>query len=249
MNALLLLGWEMAFVLIYRYHRTSIGDFFGLSVMDMKLLFHLHAWLVILLLMRWLGPPSFKSHKRALPSILFVLGGLIFAGVASKLNHDIFSSIDPTNHSEANSVYTPEVSQITFLKVFLKTIMSPIEEELVMRWGWFAVLGRYMSRNKVLILSSLIFSVAHVDIVPSDAVLVSLFISGMVLGITYLALGLPWAIILHILHNSVPWLRVIDVDMSAAGILYSIFGIGIISLIVFLIFTFRYFRSNPAPSA
>jgi membrane protease YdiL (CAAX protease family) len=87
----------------------------------------------------------------------------------------------------------------------MSIIIAPLREELFYRLGLLGTLSYFIKPSLALLLSALVFSVAHLGSLPTVA-LIPVAIGGLLYGVTYLALGLPWAIALHLLANLQPLL-------------------------------------------
>ena len=106
-------------------------------------------------------------------------------------------------------------------------LAAPIVEEIIYRLGVLGALSNLLDKPLALLLSSIVFTLVHVDAYPA-AFLVPIFLAGIAQGLTYLLLGLPGAIALHLLHNSMPFfaeqlkgrdaLALLAISLSIVGI-------------------------------
>ncbi|EFX60300.1 hypothetical protein DAPPUDRAFT_343524 [Daphnia pulex] len=143
--------------------------------------------------------------------LVFILGALAFNGLCGTFISNVGSYFNPevsTLFAEAQEVnsWTPNKSLLGNL---WPVIVAPISEELTYRVGILGALLTFFRKPQAIMLSSLVFALAHLQ-VYSPVVVVSTFVMGLLLAITYTMLGLRAAIMLHFLNNSQelwqPWI-------------------------------------------
>jgi membrane protease YdiL (CAAX protease family) len=80
-------------------------------------------------------------------------------------------------------------------------VMAPVTEEIIFRYGLLGALMRLTNKPLFsLILTTVIFAEGHLSTAPQSH-MPALFSIGLMIGLTFLVLGLPWAIVLHSICN------------------------------------------------
>lgn len=158
---------------------------------------------------------SFSSTLGTLPSTFYVLGGWLLAVLIQGLFVTLLDKFDPETYSAVeggaaraiSNVAVKKVTPITVHDLIVNVAFAAIAEEIICRFGLLTSMRRYIGQTAAVIISSLLFTVAHLDSSPNPMILVPIFFTGVILAITYLALGLRWAMILHAFNNLMPMLR------------------------------------------
>lgn len=147
-----------------------------------------------------------RSYRHFTPSLFFTFGGLtiILIGTNAWISWLQSVSIEYSNPASIGAV--SDEKAVSLISILMSVIIAPIREELVFRLGFLRTLS-YMARPWIaLTLSATLFSASHL-FSSSPAMLVPYFFGGIILGLTYLLLGLPWSILLHFLLNMQPLLN------------------------------------------
>jgi hypothetical protein len=179
-----------------------------------------------------------ESRPGFVASVFFIFGAMFFVSATYGLFFDLISVAQPVPVKpavpEGLSPLAPEVLSVNISLL----LIAPITEEIICRFGALAALMR-LTRSPVLslALSSLIFAEMHFAVQP-QSLMPQLFFIGLVLGLTYLVLGLPWSIALHFLFNARETIvEHLPNDAMKVGYIAFLF----VSVVVFL---YRIFRSR-----
>jgi membrane protease YdiL (CAAX protease family) len=192
----------------------------------------------------------FKHNARVLSSLLYVLGawllGVLVIGVVSQ----VLLKVDPIKYADGpKSIGNVNASDPLSLLVILRSVVvAPVLEEIVNRLGLLGSL-RNMTRKPwlALVVSSLVFSALHIQVMASPLALIPTFFMGLFLGLTYLTLGLPWAILLHALSNLMPRLENAGVLENHGALWVALVVVAAIGVWVFTKRSFQFFaRRAPA---
>lgn len=195
----------------------TFTDQLGLSYRGYYLLAHsLGALTVVGLLSLREWDISLRSQAKPLPSLFFSLGAYAVVTVFSAQYFHILGEADSSfaNKQAVGGDFYP-MAGIAYAAI-ASLLIAPIKEEIIFRMGLFESLVKLMGKPLALVLSSLIFASSHIGRVPMQALLPYVF-AGIVLGLTYMVLGLPWSIFAHFLINLMPF-------MDSRGFLDKIFS-------------------------
>ena len=151
-------------------------------------------------------------------AILFILGAVTLAVILGGLWLDLMTSAQPAQKAVIEAGKLPSPDKAPLLTNFAAHLFGPITEEIIYRLAILGSLARLIGKAPALLISSVIFSAVHADVYP-PVMLIPLFISGVLHGITFLLLGLPWAIAMHIINNSRPLLALVEIGDVASTII------------------------------
>lgn len=139
-------------------------------------------------------------------AILFVLGGAVLGTILTGSWVELVTAAQPAQRQVIEQAMLPPPHQRDYIHNLLIMVTGPAIEEIIYRLAVLGGLAYFIGRVPALLISSIIFAAVHVDVYP-PAMLVPMFFFGMLYGITFLLLGLPWAIFLHMLCNWRPLLK------------------------------------------
>lgn len=167
-------------------------------------------WFIVLFPLVWFGWQVFRQKhslfvpltaptKATIGETLFLFIVLLFFSIGFLWVSDYVVSLFAPHYLEASwkeDMPMPENHLLLVLLLLNASFFSPIAEELIFRGLLFKRIGAKLSPLWGAIISSLLFSFLHADIIGS-------FVFGFVLCLFYLKTGnLLLTIILHILNNS-----------------------------------------------
>ncbi len=168
-----------------------------------------------------------RRHKPMLLSppwaILFVLGGIMLATVLTGGWVELVTVAAPAQKGVIDGGRIPPMETHSLLQNLSVMVLSPTVEEIIYRLAILGTLAKVAGRLPALIISAIIFASVHADVYPM-AILMPMFILGILQGITFLVLGLPWAIVMHMLNNMRPIILESDA-LSAVVAVLSIWGV------------------------
>lgn len=168
-----------------------------------------------------------RKHEPVLLSppwaILFILGGIMIATILTGAWVELVTVAEPAQKVVIESGKIPPMEARAPLQNLSLMVLGPTVEEIVYRLAVLGGLSAWMGRTPALIISAMIFAAVHADVYPA-ALLMPMFILGILQGITFLLLGLPWAIVMHLLNNSRQLLLESDA-LTAVVALFSIWGV------------------------
>jgi membrane protease YdiL (CAAX protease family) len=133
-------------------------------------------------------------------ALLFLLGGFGIALLFKGLYYHFLGAGD-SNGVVDPTLYNLAPSEKSWLQNFATLVEGPIKEEVIYRLGLLGALSVLLRKPSALILSSALFALSHYWVYPLS-MMIPLFVFGLVLGLTYLTLGLPWSIALHLILNN-----------------------------------------------
>ncbi len=140
-----------------------------------------------------------KRLISAREALFFLLGAIgiavLFKGIYYKLIGEVGSGgiVDPT-------LLALSPSDKSSIRNFTSMVEGPIKEEIIYRLGLLGSLAALIRKPSALILSSTFFAAMHYWVYPLS-MMGPVFVTGLLLGVTYLTLGLPWAIAFHLILN------------------------------------------------
>jgi membrane protease YdiL (CAAX protease family) len=196
---ILLFYFPLTLLLKHQIHALGMPLYWGLllvlTTLAIGLMLHVDRWKVEL-----------KSNMRFLPSLLFTFGGFIIIMLTTNAWVSWLRSISPEYANPSALGVVSEETAVTSISILMSVIIAPLREELIFRFGFLRTFSFMMRPWLALILSAAVFAASHFISSPT-VMLVPYFIGGLVLGLTYFAIGLPWSILLHFLLNVQPLLN------------------------------------------
>jgi membrane protease YdiL (CAAX protease family) len=158
---------------------------------------------LMLHLMNWKVPT--KSKMRPIPSLLFIFGAFMLGQIFLKAWADFMGSMSPAFQSPEAFGDVPDAVAVSTISIVMSVVIAPIREEFLYRLGLLGTLRSFVKPPVALLISAAVFTLAHAWSHPYVA-LVPIAVTGLILGLAYLALGFPWAVALHIWMNLQPLL-------------------------------------------
>lgn len=120
----------------------------------------------------------------------------------------------------SQSAYSETVSELSLMSVIYAGFLAPVIEEIVYRGLALKPLLSY-GRNLAIVLSSLIFSLAHADFNQ----FVFTFLTGLVLGYVSAEYSIYSSMLLHMINNIFALLANLSLNLDQNGFSYLIFNI------------------------
>ncbi|WP_141736131.1 CPBP family intramembrane glutamic endopeptidase [Oligoflexus tunisiensis] len=206
----------------------------SLSMPPLRMLFDGIAALSILILLKDrrhepvpLSPPW---------AILFILGGIMIATILTGAWVELVTVAEPAQEAVIATGKIPPIEARSSLQNLSVLVLGPTVEEIIYRLAILGGLSHLIGKAPALIISAMVFAAVHADVYPV-AILVPMFIMGILLGITFFLLGLPWAIVTHMFNN----MRPLILESNALTVVVAVFSIW--GMWVFLSRTIRLRRS------
>jgi membrane protease YdiL (CAAX protease family) len=174
---------------------TSLGSLLKIDISN-GISEALTFWIVLYItFIRKEGKFSFEKNLKLkdviVSLILFLSFKLIYSGTIDNL-------VDYFIKSQNINIDTSEFLNLHFLDYFLISIHAPLTEEIFFRGIILEkFLGKY-SYKKAIVLSSIIFSIAHIGIRAPHALFIGIFIA----FIYYKYKSLPLCILIHSINNA-----------------------------------------------
>ncbi len=137
-------------------------------------------------------------QKNFFTSTFFIIGACIFAALAQNYYRGSIFESDLSLGNVGGKISEAESASPYILAKIL--VITPVIEEIVFRLAFVGMLSKFVGRLPSLVISSLLFAVAHLTRVDWIG-LPPYFLSGLMYGITFILFGLRWSILLHILSN------------------------------------------------
>jgi membrane protease YdiL (CAAX protease family) len=196
--------------------------------------------IAVILKIKW-GQNINRPTISPLASILFVLGalslGLILKGAWYELLQSMASEpqkyVDPMLYKEAPA-------QKSLFQNIWTMLLAPLNEEILYRFGLLSSLSFFVKRPLALVLSAAVFATAHFWVYPAS-MMIPLFVTGLILGVVYLTLGLRWSMLLHIIFNSKP---LIDSTLLSNETTFTVFfALAFVGIWVFISKSFKVRRA------
>lgn len=155
-------------------------------------------------------------------AILFILGGIMIATIITGAWVELVTVAEPAQKAVIESGKIPPAEARSSLQNLSVLVIGPTVEEIIYRLAILGGLAHLIGKAPALIISAMIFAAVHADVYPV-AILVPMFILGILQGITFLLLGLPWAIVMHMFNNMRPLILESDALTGVVAVL-SIWG-------------------------
>jgi membrane protease YdiL (CAAX protease family) len=140
-----------------------------------------------------------KANFGFATSILFLFGAFFISMKSIDIWFALTKIAEPATRIVQQAQTTNQVEELFNYRI-TTIILSPLVEEIIFRVGFLGLLMKFINKKSALLLSSVAFAEMHFAVMP-QWMMVPLTILGITLGITYLSLGLPWAIFLHAAYN------------------------------------------------
>ncbi|WP_218109932.1 CPBP family intramembrane glutamic endopeptidase [Oligoflexus tunisiensis] len=134
-------------------------------------------------------------------AFLFVLGGITLATLLAGGWAELVTAAQPAQRQVMEGGVLPPPGERSYLLNLAVMVTGPAVEEIIYRMAVLGTLAYFIGRAPALLISSIVFAAVHADVYP-PVMLMPMFILGVLQGITFLLLGLPWAIAMHMLNNS-----------------------------------------------
>ena len=209
--------------------------------------------LVIAILYINRGNQPLKASSKLLPSVLYVLGAWLLGVFVIGSFSELLEKVDPAKYAGGPLRVIGNINPddpLSFLILLRSVVFTPIVEEVVSRLGILGSIRRMTGKPLVaLMVSSAIFSAMHIQGVVSLMGLIPLFVIGLTLGLTYLTLGLPWAILLHAITNLMPRLENAGALDNHDALWVTLVVVAVVGVWIFVTRSARFFiRGTPATS-
>lgn len=212
-------------------------DFTEAQFYSIALIVDIVAIAVVLKINPW--RPKIEKPARFLSSLFFTFGafsvGLLFSRYWMEWTNG-FNSNEAILGPAREFVPVSVSSLSLMINAFRRVIITPFVEEIVCRLGMLGVLSRFMPKGFALLISSVVFALGHVygygwvEIMP-------IFVFGLMMGVTYLTVGLGFSILLHSMVNV--WSYVTENLYQFDAFLIGLMIVLFIGLIVFSVQVFR----------
>lgn len=183
------------------------------------------------------GKPSKPAPIRISP-IFSVIGAFALIFIFTGVWKPFVAEIDPIGKIFGQPEPSVSATRLAPVLKILIMIVAPISEEIICRQGLLRTLSRVAPKWLALLISSLVFTAGHYA-VYSPGQLVTILVTGLLLGLTYLYFGLLYSILLHLLLNAWPWVSENWLDSEPfIAVIVVLFLIGI------AVFAFEIVRSR-----